>query len=835
MAWRDSRSSRTQLLLYMASIITGIAALVAINSFSNNLQGDIERQARNLLGADLVIRANKPYSDSLQMLMDSIGGERARETSFASMVYFPRTQGTRLIQVRALKGGYPFYGQLTTEPASAASEFQQGKTALVDQSLLLQFGVSVGDSVKIGRETFLILGKLIQIPGQNAVSSTVAPSVYIPRDYLPATGLLQKGSRINQAFYYKLPEGVDGEELEDRLEDRFRRESLRMETVEDRKRSVSRSFSRLKEFLNLVSFVALLLGCVGVASAVHIYMRKKISSVAILRCLGASGQQAFLIFLTQIAAMGLLGSLLGAGIGVIVQRVLPAVLMEFLPFEATLSISWPAIAQGILTGMGISVLFALLVLLPIRHVSPLHALRASFDALPGRRDSWQWVVIGIIALFVWGFAFWQMGEALNALFFSLGMGAAFLLLVGVSMLVVWAVKRYFPSRAGYLWRQSLANLFRPNNQTTILMVCIGLGTALITQLFFVQGLLLNQIELTGGDQQPNMVLFDIQSRQKEEVAQMAQAYDLPLMQQVPVVTMRLASVNGVSREEILADSNRTIRRWALNREYRATYRAELIESETLVAGEWRGEVTPSRDTIFVSLEAEFAREDLNVDIGDQLVFDVQGRRMEVVVGSLRDIDFARFQTNFILLFPQGALESAPQFHVLVTRTDSVQRSAEFQRAVVQAFPNVSVIDLSLVLNTVEDILGKVSFVIRFMASFSILTGLIVLLGSIALSRYQRIQESVLLRTLGASRRQILLINLYEYLILGLLASLTGIVIALLGTWAMAIFTFELVFVPSWVPPLAVVAFITGSTALLGLVNSLGVINNPPLEVLRKEA
>lgn len=847
MAWRDSRRSRSRLILFTASIVMGIAALVAINSFGDNLKSDIDKQARNLLGADLVIRSRKAHSDSIQVLMDSVASvsiDTARETNFASMVFFPKTEGTRLINVRALKGDYPFYGKLTTEPASAARSFQDGKEALVDQSLLIQYGVAVGDSVKIGRVTFLIAGKLIQIPGQNSVTSTVAPSVYIPHSYLEETGLVRKGSRVNYSFYYKLPEGVDSEEFEEVVQPRFRKEGLRVESVEDRKESVSRAFRNVERFLNLVSFVALLLGCVGVASAIHIYVKEKIPSVAVLRCIGAKGSQAFYIFLIQISVMGFIGAVTGAIIGVLIQRVLPAILMDFLPYEASLSISWPSVIQGVLTGLSIAVLFALLVLLPIRHISPLNTLRVS-DSNNGEigKDKLRWLIIGLIGLAVYGFAFWQMRRPVEALFFSLGIGVAFLILAGVAQLVIWLVRKYFPSGASYLWRQSLANLYRPNNQTLILVVCIGLGTALITQLFFIQDMLLSQVEMTGVNGQPNMVLFDIQTSQKDEIADLTREMDLPLLQQVPIVTMRLENVNGKSRTEILNDTTQwrrgqpnpgRVRGWTVNREYRITYRDSLLESETIVAGKWHEPPQSPEDTIFVSLEEELGREDLNVDIGDQLIFNVQGRHVPVTVGSFRTIEFDRFQTNFMVVFPTGVLEEAPQFHVLITRVNSTEKSAAYQRAIVKSYPNVSAIDLSLVLNTVDDILNKVSFVIRFMALFSIITGLIVLLGSVIISKFQRIRESVLLRTMGASRRQILLINMYEYFILGLLASVTGILIALVGSWATAIYSFEMVFVPKLIPPLIVIALITGITMMLGLFNSRGIVNNPPLEVLRKE-
>ena len=262
-----------------------------------------------------------------------------------------------------------------------------------------------------------------------------------------------------------------------------------------------------------------------------------------------------------------------------------------------------------------------------------------------------------------------------------------------------------------------------------------------------------------------------------------------------------------------------------------TYRDSLIDSEELVRGRWRG---TAGDSIFVSLEEGIA-EDMQADIGDKVTFNVQGAVMDTYVGSIRKVDWQRVQTNFLVLFPTGVLERAPQFYVLMTRVTSDQQAAKFQQSVVKGFPNVSVIDLKLILKTVDEIIGKISFVIRFMAFFSIITGIIVLIGSVIISKYQRIQESVLLRTIGARRGQILSINALEYFFLGSLAALTGIFIALLSSWALAQFSFKVPFDPSVGPVAMAYAAITAMTMLIGLSNSRSILNNPPLEVLRKEA
>ena len=282
----------------------------------------------------------------------------------------------------------------------------------------------------------------------------------------------------------------------------------------------------------------------------------------------------------------------------------------------------------------------------------------------------------------------------------------------------------------------------------------------------------------------------------------------------------------------MADSTLNYRSGAFNREWRITYRDSLIESEKLVEGEFRT-MNAQSDSVFVTIEKGYA-ESSRIKLGDELIWNVQGVPITTYVGGFREIDWERVQTNFLVLFPEGILEKAPQFHVLITRVKSTEEGALYQRDIVKKYPNVSVIDIGLILTTVDEILGKISFVIRFMALFSIVTGLLVLIGSVILSKFQRIRESILLRTLGGSKRQILTINSLEYFVLGSLASLSGIMLALLGSWALAYFTFETSFVPNVLPVLLVYVSITSLTVLIGLLNSRGILSKSPLEVLRSE-
>jgi putative ABC transport system permease protein len=838
MAWRDSRRNRGKLLLFASSIVLGIAALVAIDAFSENLQKSINNEAKGLIGADLALQTRQESISDVATLkmIDSLGGQKASEVAFVSMALFPKGQQTRLVAVRAIEGAFPFYGDIKTLPENASQTFRSGGKALIDQSLVTQFNVGVGDSIKIGDITFYIEGQALSGPGQSSIGSTVAPFVYVPLKDLESTGLLQRGSRVTYQYYFKFDEKINVDNAIKPFEKRLKEAKIDVETVEGRKKSIGTAFKNLTDFLGLVGFVALLLGCIGVASAVHIYVKDKKPTVAILRTLGASGNQAFWIVLIQILAMSILAALLGAILGSFIQYLLPILLKDFLPIENVINeLSWSSMARGVMIGIIVAVLFALLSLLSIRNTSPLRVLRASVEENSNSRDLAQWMVYTLLVVFVGSFAYLQTKQVNVAVGFLIVLVLMFFILAGIAKLLTWAVRRFFPMGWSYVWRQGISNLYRPNNQTLILMVAIGLGTALVTTLFFTQNLILKQVQLSGSGSQPNMLLFDIQSSQKEAVKNLVKKSNMPIIQDVPIVTMRLESLNGKNVNDILADSSNTLEDWALEREYRCTYRDTMIETETVIDGDFLKKKTATADdkTIYISV-SDRVSEALQIKPGAEMTFNVQGAIKNAVVSDIRKVNFNKVQTNFFVVFPNGILEQAPQFHVVVTRTENTKQAAEFQKNVVQQFPSISAIDLTQILQTVDTVLGKVSFVIRFMALFSILTGLIVLISSISLSKYQRMQESVLLRTLGASRRQILSINAIEYFMLGVLATATGIILSAGSAFLLSKFLFKIPFSPDWTPTLLVFIAIVSLTLIIGLFNTRTVVNHPPLEVLRNE-
>ncbi len=836
MAWRDARSNKKRLFVYISAIIIGVAAQVAITSFRDSLNTTINNQSKELLGADLEIETEQLPPDTLTAYFNKLGGEQAQITEFPSMVLFPKGGNSRLSNIRALKGAFPFYGTLETIPSAAASQFKSDTTALVDQALMTQFGIEVGDSVKVGSVTFAISGAITKVPGEAAAASMIGPRIFIPHSMLDSTKLVQRGSRIEYKQYFKFSDGRDLAPIEAKLDSL--EESLAMdidyETVEERREEIGEAIGNLGKFLNLVGFIALLLGGIGVASSIHVYINQKIETASVLRCFGASSNQTMSIFLIQAIVLGFLGALAGTILGIGIQYLLPGLVSDFLPVNVELTISWLAIGLGLFTGTGVALAFALLPLLALRKSSPLYALRkveGTITSLLPRKT--KGIIYLTITLTVMGYASlltesWQVGGI-----FTIGMVVSFGLLFLVAKGLMLLVRRFFPSNWTYVWRQGLANLYRPHNQTTTLMLSLGLGMLLVSTLYFSQDMLMEELDFATREDAPNLIFFDIQPDQNEGINTILNEQNVPVVQNVPMVTMRLDSLRGRGVQEITKDTTTKVRGWALRREYRSTYRDSLIGSETLLKGEWIGQA-PDTGRVPVSAAKQIV-EDLNLSIGDSLTFDVQGVPIEAYVGSIREVDFQRVQPNFFMLFPTGVLEPAPQIYVTVTRTPNQEASAQLQQTVVRKYPNVSAINVSRILETINQFIDKISFAVQFMALFSIITGLIVLGSSVATSRFQRIKESVLLRTIGASKKQILKILSVEYLFLGILSSLTGLILSLGATSLLGYFYFDITFTPNlWVISVGTVV-LTGLTILIGMFNSRSIYKKTPLEVLRQEA
>jgi len=841
LAWRESRTARRRLLLYMSSISLGVAALVAIDSFASNVTESVREQSRALLGGDVAFGARQgdftPKADSILDSLRQTGIRFARQTTFASMGLVERSGGTRLVQVRAVTPEYPFYGTITTSPAGRWAQLQNGRNALVDQSLLITLEARVGDTLTLGYAKFAIIGALVNVPGDPGISATIGPRVFIPTSHLAETKLLTFGSRADYEAFAKLPEGTDPGTWLTPLRQRLERNRVRARTVVENEVNLTESIDQLSDFLGVVGLVALLLGGIGVASGVHAFVARKIDTVAVLRCLGATSRQVLIIYVLQAAVMGLVGAAVGAALGVAIQYALPLTVRDFLPVDVTVSLAPKAILVGLALGVWVAMVFALRPLLALRNVSPLQALRRDLDSAPltaGLRD-WPRALVNLaLAASVVALAAWRSPTLKTALWMSAGIAAVLVVLL-LSAIVLSAIARR-ALRAGwpYVVRQGVANLYRPANQTRAVVLSLGFGAFLITTLYLVQANLLRQFDLTTSSARGNLLFFDVQDDQDAGVESIVRNAGYAVVQSTPIVTMRIKTVAGRTIAEILTDTTRRGGAWALRREYRSTYRDTIQSSERVVAGRWFGE-TPARDsqpTAEVSLEQDVAKE-LRVKIGDVVVWDVQGVEVPARVTSLRDVEWARFEPNFFAVFAPGALEKAPKQFVLLTNVPDGVSAVRVQRSVVQRYPNVSAIDLSVIRKTISEIVDRVSMAIRFLAVFSLAMGIPVLFSAVAATRRERVREGVLLKTLGATQGQIRRILFAEYALLGVLGSLTGMVLSFGGAWGLLKYVFHRPFSPATVPAVLIAAAMVLVTVSIGVLSGRDVFRTTPMAALRE--
>jgi putative ABC transport system permease protein len=832
MAWRDARAGWRRLALFGSSIILGVCGLVAVTGLRDTLAVALENEAKAVLGADLELSGRSAFGERERSLFARLGGEQAGEVNFSTMGFFPRQEEARLVQVRAIEGDWPFYGALSTEPAGGLSRVERG-TALVERSLLLQFDAAVGETIRLGSKEFRIAAALVSSPGEAAAFGNVLPRVFISQSDLEETGLLRGGSFARHKRYFRLPEIADMEAFLTTIRPELRELRLSTETVQERKQELGESLGRVANFLGLTGFVALLLGAVGVASALHLHVRPKLGVIATLRCLGAPAGAASRVFLWQGIGLGMFGAASGALAGAVLQLVLPALFAPLIPFEIPIRLSWPAVLQGFSAGLLTACVFTLWPLLGLSKVSPLRALRSGFEE---RRGGLGLARLGLglltLALLV-ALASVTTGKLPSGFLFAGAVVLVAWVLWLTSLIATFLAKRLGPVAGAYVVRQGVANLHRPQNRTVLLVSALGLGVFLVLSLVFVRGALLAELERTTSGDRPNLVLWDVQEDQLETVRDFLRQGGIQEVNAAPVVTMRILGLRGRTVEALMADPEVRAPGWRLRREYRTTFRDGLIGTEQLQSGEFTGTWDPDSGPVPISIEADMAR-DLGLSVGDSMVWDVQGLPVEAVVGSIRKVEWRGFSPNFFVVFPQGVLEGAPGFWLIAGRAPDAVKSAGVQRQVGRALPGVSVIDLQAVLDTFDTITRQIGVVVRFMTAFTVVTALIVLVGALMAGRHQRVREAVLLRTLGASRRQVAAIEAVEFAALGSLAAVVGGGLAWCSAYVLGMHVFRLQASPPWGPMLPAWLLTLFVTLLIGWASGRSVRNAPPLVVLRSE-
>lgn len=884
MAWRETRGAWRHFLYFFFCIAVGVGALVGVSLFAAHVDRAVTKEARGLLGGDLEIRSSHPVNaQGLEVLRSlrerGISGTHVSELvamasrSEAGDLKRGATQRTQIIELKGVESSYPLYGALRLEPVrpldsllrppQATCQTEPCYGAVVQESLLIRMGLAIGDSIKIGQAWFAITGVVRTEPDRMANAFSLGPRVIVSQEGLRAAELIKPGSRVRERHLLKLPPGVALESLRGELRGRLAEERVRVTGYRDAQPRLKQFLDQLSRYLGLIGLTALFIGGLGVAMSIHAFLQEKLRTIAILKTLGAESRTIIQTYVVQALGLGLLGSMAGMVLGLILQHVLPPLLagvfvsdlLDQLGVTTELSVaSVISLLKGGVLGILTTLLFVLWPLLKVREFKPAAIWRRDVDStIPDNELSatpwWvRWgfnerrdvvigigIVIGLCGLSIWQARSWQIGTL-----FLGGVAVACVLLYLTARLLLTVV-RVLPRPKSIGLRYAIGNVLRPGAHTSGTLIAIGISVTVIATVALVEQSLLQHVGDTRPVDAPTFFFIDLQPDQTEGFSSLIERKTSGLRPELtPLVRSRLHAINGqtvtVENEQELEDGQEETKdekrkRWYLSREYVLTYLDELPKDNEVLRGRWwkRGQVFSHPE---VSVEEEAAKS-LGLDVGSTVEFDIQGATIGAKVSSIRKVDWGNFSTNFYMILSPGSFDGAPLTYVATIRV-SPELEVPLQQSVVAAFPNVSAIHIGDVLENFARVLDRLALAIRSVALFCVVSGGLVMAAGLSATRYRRLYESVILKALGATRGLIARTFAAEYALLGLVGGFMAIGLASALSWLLLTYFFDL----SWGLHPTVLLLSLGLTIALtmfvGFLSTYKILGQRPLAILRHE-
>ena len=840
MALRETRASWRRLLFFFVCIAVGVAAIVALRSVIQSVRGVVNTEARALVGADVVISTNREWPFEARQKIEShlaAAGAFARTETTETPTMVRPADGSapiaKMAELRAVQPAYPLYGTIALQNGQTYSHaLLEHHGALVRPELLTALQIKAGDRIAVGVTTFTIRGVIAREPGGGPGGFSLGPRIYIDYDDLPSTGLLGFGSRGQRLMFVRVPD-ERVESLMTALKRDLREDFINPRSYRSREDQVGRDFDRAEDYLSLVGLVIVILGGIAISSVTRVFILQKIRSIAVLKCVGARNAQIITVYVLQVMALGLAGSLLGVAIARAAVAAIPLALASSstsILTEAHYGVTWSAATQGVTIGVLVSLLFSVVPLLQVRFIKPSLLLR---DETIRRRKDWLGIAalvavsVALVAVTAWQASSLKVGVVVCIGFAAL---AVILLFAGkglVSLVAPLANAKSFPLRHAVL------HLSRPGNQTRVILLAVGLGAFFIVGIRSLQSSLLQEFSIQTSADSPDMFLLDIQRGQAEGVrAFLSDASNgAGAFQLIPVLRARVVGVSG--REQQMNSVEEVREKGAsLGREFTLTYRDHLEPNEKIIEGAFWNSPSPEPE---VSVERQIA-ERAKLHVGDTMRFDVLGRTIAPRITSIRNVEWRESRNGgFVFVFRPGALDQAPQTYVSPFKgpADPVARG-RFQRDLVEKFPNVSVIDFHDVVERIKDVMSKVTLAITVVGGLVLFSGALILIGAVAMTKFQRVYEAAVFKTLGANSRAIARMLLFEYGVLGSLAGLIGSLGAVALTWGVSRYALEIpwrIFLAEHVAGVVLTACLV---AAIGVFSSLDVLRNKPLATLRAE-
>ena len=833
---REIRSSWRRLLFFFLCIALGVGSVVFLRSLIQNVTKVVGNDARALLTADIDISTSNDFSPTdvakIEETIAKFSIVEARNETISSALMArpvdPANESLQFIELRGIEPPFPLVGDFRmTDGEPFDFKLLQNGGIVIARILVEQLKVNVGDKLKIGEGQYEIRGVFDEEPGGSS-GFRLGPRVFIEKKAFDEAGITRTTGRIRRRILYRTSD--DPTPLVKALREALNGTTLQVNSYREQQENLNEQFVRTENYLSLTGLLILVLGGVGVWNVARAFVEQKRKTVAVLKCLGANGWRIITVYLLQIVTLGLIGSLFGVVLAQLGLWALRSRFIDTLPAKMSYAVTFLPAWQGVVLGVLISILFSTLPLLQIRTIKPKLLLRDENNENITKLDRTKWIFGAVCLAILLGLAVWQAGSIKVGAFFLAGLAITGGVLFGTASVLTWSLRKA-KRFSSFSIRQAVNSLYRPGNQTRVVLLAVGLGAFVIIAVQAMQTNLIREFDFTRNQNLPSLFFIDIQKSQVDALMEMVEKGTGEKAESIPTVRARIAAVNG----EGIDLNQREVRQQQgqIGREFAITYRPDLDQNESVIGGTWWGHA-PAGNEPEVSVESGMATT-LRVAPGDSMTFDISGRKITARVANIRELDVRNARTAFVFVFRPGTLETAPQtYAATVLKHVGATDRQRLQRQIVDAFPNVQIFDVADIIAAVDKLVRNFVIAISFVGSFVLLTGILILIGSVALTKSQRVYENAILKTLGASRRTLTTILIAEYGLLGFLAGVVATAFAVTLSYVVCKYLMEIEWKFDAVLTIAGVVVTTLLVTLVGSLASFDVLFRKPLSTLRSQ-
>lgn len=832
---REFRSSWRRLLFFFLCIALGVGSVVALRSLIQNLTRAVGTDARALMTADLEVSSTNDFSpvviEKVETIINSSSIVDGRNETITAAVMARPADATnvsvKFVELKGIEPPFPLVGSFILSDGSVFDfRFLENNGAVIAKILLEDLNVKVGDKIRIGETEFQIRATVDEEPGGTS-GFRLGARVFVEKKAFDTAGITRNNGRVRRRILYRTTDNPTT--LVKELRNALSGSTVTVGSYREQQENLSEQFVRTENYLALTGLLILVLGGVGVWNVARAFVEQKRKTVAVLKCLGASGNRIITVYLLQILSLGLVGSLFGVVLAQVALWLVQWRFADALPDKMTYGVGISTAGQGIILGVLISLLFSALPLLQIRTIKPKLLLRDENNSSLTKLDRSKWL-FGFLSLAgLLGLAVWQAGSITVGAFFLVGLGLTSLILYLSAAVLTWMLRRV-RSFGSFPVRQAVNSLYRPGNQTRIILLAVGLGSFVVLAVQSMQTNLVREFDFTRNQKLPSLFFIDIQKSQIDGLRQLINDRIGEMPEAIPTVRARIAFVNG----EPIDFQNREVlqQQGQIGREFAITYRLNLDENESIIAGDWW--TGDAADVPEVSVEEDMAKR-LNVTAGDSMTFDISGRKITARIANVRQLDVRNTRTAFVFVFRPGTLEIAPQSYAatILKHIPATDRQ-RLQRDLLEQFPNIQVFDVDDILAAVQGLIRNFVIAISFVGGFVMLSGILILIGSIALTKSQRIYENAILKTLGAKLGTLAAILVAEYGLLGVLAGVIGTGFATAMSYAVSRFVMDIKW--EFDPVMTILGVVVTAllVMLVGIGASFDVLFRKPLVTLRSQ-